>query len=665
MFDSGKGAGFEAKAADITNATNPQQLAQSQQQTQQGLGQQQAFLQALQGQNGIGNQSSVFNQLQNVASGQGPNPAQTALANATGQNVQQQAALMGSQRGTGANAGMLARQAASQGANTQQQAAGQAANMQANQSLGALNQMGGIAGQQVNQQAGALQNYNQFAQNNQAAQMNAQNAFNQNNVSMQSNMNNANANIAAGNQKAQGDLLGGVMSGVGNAVSAVAMSDERAKKNVSNGGAQVQQFLDNTGAHQYEYKDPSQPGASPGTHISPMAQELEKSQLGRPLVQNTPNGKMVDYAKAAPVMMAALAQINERLNAMEGKKSDAPRKMAEGGMTQVSDQGAQAQIGGLGPVADMSGIRKGTDALMGSLQGAMAGGMSKPDTGTTDATMDSVKGSSPMLSGNAAPVPGQAGLMGRGGPSSLLGGKDMAAQLGGGMPAGLGAGAMIPPVPSDERVKKNIKDAPPIKMSNGKMVPLTPEQQAANMQYFEDMAKQRGGWNESLRQELAYARKQGMVGAPAPVAPMQREQPVKMYDDRIPDRIPGQRINVMGGQDNKAAGPMGVSANKMAEVQADQAHLRPMPAKAAPLPVGFAQGGQAKSYVGERLKNGGHVPGKAKHAGDNYKNDTVKALLSPGEIVLPRSVVTGPNAPAKAAKFVAAILAKQGLKRKP
>lgn len=42
---------------------------------------------------------------------------------------------------------------------------------------------------------------------------------------------------------------------------------------------------------------------------------------------------------------------------------------------------------------------------------------------------------------------------------------------------------------------------------------------------------------------------------------------------------------------------------------------------------------------------GGIVPGQAKTKGDSEKNDTVPALLSPGEIVVPRSIVKkGPSA---------------------
>jgi hypothetical protein len=37
-------------------------------------------------------------------------------------------------------------------------------------------------------------------------------------------------------------------------------------------------------------------------------------------------------------------------------------------------------------------------------------------------------------------------------------------------------------------------------------------------------------------------------------------------------------------------------------------------------------------------------------------------MLSPGEIVIPRSIVNSKDAPAQAAKFVAAIMAKKSLK---
>src|ERR1019366_4008040 len=51
----------------------------------------------------------------------------------------------------------------------------------------------------------------------------------------------------------------------------------------------------------------------------------------------------------------------------------------------------------------------------------------------------------------------------------------------------------------------------------------------------------------------------------------------------------------------------------------------------------YADGGVAHDH-GICMKMGGHVGGEAKVAGDSETNDTVPALLSPGELVIPRSV---------------------------
>lgn len=55
------------------------------------------------------------------------------------------------------------------------------------------------------------------------------------------------------------------------------------------------------------------------------------------------------------------------------------------------------------------------------------------------------------------------------------------------------------------------------------------------------------------------------------------------------------------------------------------------------------------------VAHGAEIEGRAKHDGDHEDNDTVPAMLSPGEIVLPRSVAQDPDAEQKAAEFVHAI----------
>lgn len=59
------------------------------------------------------------------------------------------------------------------------------------------------------------------------------------------------------------------------------------------------------------------------------------------------------------------------------------------------------------------------------------------------------------------------------------------------------------------------------------------------------------------------------------------------------------------------------------------------------------------------FKPGGAVPGNASVMGDSAANDTVPAMVSPGEVVLPRSVVNSKNPQKEAAKFLGAVLAKR------
>jgi hypothetical protein len=82
--------------------------------------------------------------------------------------------------------------------------------------------------------------------------------------------------------------------------------------------------LDKTHAYSYEYKPEykDKPGAGEGRYVSPMAQDLEKSELGKSAVKTGPDGiKVVDYGKLGGTMVASLAYLNDRLNEIEGKKS--------------------------------------------------------------------------------------------------------------------------------------------------------------------------------------------------------------------------------------------------------------------------------------------------------------------------------------------------------
>lgn len=223
---------FQANAANLQAGTNAGQLNQAYGQAQQGIGAQNQFAsQAAQAQ-GFNNQQNVFNQqqqlanqLQQQANGGGPNPAQAALNQNTGQNIQNTAALMASQRGASANPALLARQAAQQGAATQQQAVGQGATLQAQQTLAAQNalqnqqqNLQNVAANQIAAQGQGANALSSAQQNEQNILQGANTSLNNQDVSMQGNINNTNAQVAAGNQNQANKTFGAVTQAVSSAV---------------------------------------------------------------------------------------------------------------------------------------------------------------------------------------------------------------------------------------------------------------------------------------------------------------------------------------------------------------------------------------------------------------------------------------------------------------
>lgn len=176
-------------------ATGPQQ-------TSQNLAPQVNTLQN-QNQQVYGQQQTLAQTLLNQANGQGPNVAQNQLNQATGTNVANQAALMAGQRGSGANAGLIAREAAQQGGAQQQASAGQAATLGAQQQMSAQNA-----------QAGLLNNIAQQSLQGQNIDQNAIASQNSSNLAAQG----INANTAQANSNSASSAAGGLLSSVGSVV---------------------------------------------------------------------------------------------------------------------------------------------------------------------------------------------------------------------------------------------------------------------------------------------------------------------------------------------------------------------------------------------------------------------------------------------------------------
>lgn len=202
-------------SANIQQATGVKDVKNAQREAVYALNDQDKLLAALRGQNGLGIQSNVANQLQGIASGQGYNPAMAMLNQQTGQNIQNQAAMMAGQRGAGANAGLLARQAGQMGGNMQQQAVGQGAVMQANQSLNALNSLQGLGTTMAGQQIGQTNANTDARLANQQMLQNSLAGINQANVANQGNINQGNVGLANAATQYRGGLTGGILGGAG------------------------------------------------------------------------------------------------------------------------------------------------------------------------------------------------------------------------------------------------------------------------------------------------------------------------------------------------------------------------------------------------------------------------------------------------------------------
>ena len=270
-----------------------------------------------------GNQDQLASMLYNRANGQGPSVADTAAKQTLQRGMGQQQAMAASARP--GNSAMSARQASQQGSNMAGSVAGEAALGRAQESMTAANSLGNVLasarGQDervninnANMRQGASQaNADAYlrnqAQNNQfAGTMRAQ----QVQLMGQQQAGHAAYNAQIGqryNTLMGSDTDDGSKGGLG-IIGSIAsyISDKNLKKDIKGGEADVDEMLDKLKPYSYKYKDPKH---GEGDQNSVMAQDLEKSKLGKKMVVNTSQGKVIDYTKALPTMLSALARMKK------------------------------------------------------------------------------------------------------------------------------------------------------------------------------------------------------------------------------------------------------------------------------------------------------------------------------------------------------------------
>lgn len=136
----------------------------------------------------------------------------------------------------------------------------------------------------------------------------------------QAQQNIANQFMGQAQAQAQSDqaVMGALIQG-GAMLAGKPPSDKNVKINVEDGKPAIRQLLDKLKPYEYDYKPEVVENAGDlGKQIGVMAQDLEKSELGKEFVIPDGNGvKRVDYGKMGSTQLAAIADVNDRVNKME------------------------------------------------------------------------------------------------------------------------------------------------------------------------------------------------------------------------------------------------------------------------------------------------------------------------------------------------------------
>lgn len=219
----------------------------------------------------------------------------------------------------------LANQGAQMTAATTNQQAQQAVNLanqraiqEANQSNAQFQQTASQVGATFQQQTGVLNMQNQQEANraNQASQLTTRSQdvgerHDRATEALQSSKNVLDAETEK--LKAEAAMKGAVVSGGAAAAgSLIKASDRRLKTGIADANdKEILEFLAMLRPKSYRYK------SGGPREVGIVAQDLEKSRMGKNIVRDTDDGKGIDVAQAAGAFLAALGNINSRISKLE------------------------------------------------------------------------------------------------------------------------------------------------------------------------------------------------------------------------------------------------------------------------------------------------------------------------------------------------------------
>lgn len=254
-------------------------------------------------------QLGLVGNLQDTIAGNTPSVAQIQQQQAFDQLRAQQSG-QAAAAGRGGNLALAQRTAANNIGNLGAQQASASALLRAQEQATARGQLGDVtnAGRSTDVNiAGANQTSAINTRNQDITQQN-----NLGNQTLQANANDVNAQaakIAAKNQQLQ---QWGNIASTGLGVIST-LSDERAKTDIRpESSDEIRNFLAQIHPSAYRYKGFAEP------KVGVMAQDVERSDVGRTLVRETPAGKAIDIPSATGAMLAALADMHRRVAQLEG-----------------------------------------------------------------------------------------------------------------------------------------------------------------------------------------------------------------------------------------------------------------------------------------------------------------------------------------------------------
>jgi len=258
--------------------------------------------------------------LRSRAAGQMPSQAELQLQ--AGQQRAQQslqsalAGLRGRQAGLGVRG--LQQQFAEQGQVLSQQAA----QLRAAEQAGAEQQLAQFLAQRAQLEAGAQGLSLQEALMRQQALAQLQQLRGADTLARQQ----AAMGAAAQARQSQMAGFGGLLGAVGSIGASLAMpaaapaaapaavaSDENLKTDIEPAKAEAKRFLDELTAYTFKYKNDDEP------MMGVMAQDAEKSKMGKYLVETKKSKKVLNGKKTMSAMLASLAYLNDRVNELENK----------------------------------------------------------------------------------------------------------------------------------------------------------------------------------------------------------------------------------------------------------------------------------------------------------------------------------------------------------